>query len=160
MEQPDPDEQKKMNEWFAIQCSNHAWDVASKENPSEEDFEEMLMAAYAAQYHWSRVEADINLARIDMLLTHVHSHMRNGQVARKHGRKALTFCEEHKVRPWDLAFSHAEMAYAWAVSKDVPKSKEHLKLARETADTISDADEKNIFYDELESIEAEIARVS
>ncbi|MBN1649050.1 MAG: hypothetical protein JW874_13525 [Spirochaetales bacterium] len=159
MEQPDLKEQRKMNEWFAVQCSNHAWDIASKENPTEEDFEDMLMAAYAAQYHWSRLEADINLARIDMLLSHVHSHMRNGQVARKHSRRALEFCENHDVRPWDLAFSHAEMAYACAVSRDEPKSREHLKTAREISGKISDSDERNIFLDELESIEAEIARI-
>lgn len=160
MEQPDLSEVLKMHKWFGIQASNHAWDIASKENPTEEDYEEMLMAAYAAGYHWSKTEEDINSIRIDMLLAHVHAHLRNSEMSLKHANKCLDYCLNHESRPWDVAFSYAEMAYACAVSGEQKDCEINIEHAKDEAERIPDPDEKNIFLDELESIQHEIDKVS
>ena len=59
-------------EWhkrFAVECNNRAWDLAEKEGRTPDEDSQMLCAAYASSWHWSKIGQPVNAMRADALLT-------------------------------------------------------------------------------------------
>lgn len=61
-------EMEKWHRWFAIDCNNQAWDLASKEDRDEDDTQLMVYAAFTAAFHWSMIGQPVNNARADVTL--------------------------------------------------------------------------------------------
>lgn len=152
MEEPTPDEIAAWHRWFAVECNNHAWDLAAKYQRTAPEEREMLGAAYAAAFHWGTVGQAINDARADMLLAHVHSAQGNPAPALEHAERSLAYFSDNPCEAWDLAFAHAEMAHAAAAAGDKALHREHYDRAKQLGEAIEEEEERRIFLEEFERI--------
>ena len=117
-EQPTAEMIARMEKWFAAECNNRAWELASQAARTPQESDEMLYAAYAAAYHWSKAGTALHGARAEMTLAHMHSVRGEGELALRYARRCLAYFEQNPGEDWDTAFAHAELAFAAATAGD------------------------------------------
>src|SRR5688500_15208798 len=105
VEPPEQVELQKWHRWFAVECNNRAWHLASIPSRTDDQNDEMLRAAYSASFHWSSVGKPIHIARSVMLLAHAHALLGHSELALTYARRFLSFCEHNDCEDWDLAFA-------------------------------------------------------
>lgn len=115
----------------------------------------MIKTAFASAYHWSKIGKPINDARADVTLAHVHSLLGLGEGALFHARRSLVFCEKNECEDWDLAFAHAEMAFAAAVLGDRELHAKHYTLAKQRGEAIKEEEDRKVFMEEFSRIPSE-----
>ncbi len=146
------EEDQKAHRWFAVACNNRAWDLTVQPSRSPADDREMLLAAHAAAFHWSKVGTPLNGMRAEVLLAHVHALRGQGAEALRYARQVLTFCENNACEDWDLAFAQLELALAMSVAQDPAGHRRHFLLAQTQGAAIKDAEERAVFLTELARI--------
>lgn len=152
IEEPSQEMIDEWHRWFAVACNNRAWDLIDRSIRSEKENREMLLNAYAAAYHWSKVGTLVHMARADLLLARVFSMLKDPDQALKYARGCLAFFEQGHGEDWDLAFAHAEMAVAAAAAGDKAMQIRHYYAARELGAAIKDEEDRRIFQDEFRRI--------
>ncbi|MFN8460021.1 MAG: hypothetical protein U0401_36115 [Anaerolineae bacterium] len=138
--------------WFAVNCNNRAWELAAQAERTSTEAQEMLYAAYAAAFHWSKIGQPINGARADVTLAHVHALLGHGQLAQQYAQRCLSFFEQTGGEDWDIAFAHAEMAHAAAVNGNRELHAQHYAAAQTQGAAIQDEEDRQIFLGELARI--------
>lgn len=151
-EQPSQETIDQWHRWFAIECNNSAWDLASRSSRTSAEDEEMVNLAYAAALHWSKVGKPIHQARADVTLAHALALAKRGELALRHAQRCLAFFEANPAEEWDIAFAHAEVAHAAAVEGNAVLHAQHYALAKEHGHAIQDETDRKIFMDELARI--------
>lgn len=149
---PDPAEIARWQRFFAIECNNRAWDLASQPTRSTEDNDEMLYAAYAAAYHWKFAGEAVNHARADVALAHVHALLGQGQPAMRYAQRCLEYFQNNPVTDWDVAFAHMEVAFAAAAAGYTALHEEYHAKARQLGEEISEEEDRTIFLAEFARI--------
>ena len=153
-EQPTQEMIDHWTRWFAVECNNQTWDLASKEGRTAQDTQQMLYAAYAAAYHWSAVGQPLNNARADVTLAHALALAGQGEQAMLYARRCLEYFEKQPATDWDFAFAHAEVAFAAHVQGDAILHREYYTKALESGNAIVDPEERQVFMTELARIPA------
>ncbi len=151
-EKPPQETIDRMHRWFAVECNNGAWDLASRAGRTDDENRELLYLAYAAAWHWSRVGTPLNSARAEVLLAHVHALLGHGPLALQYAQRCLAFFGSGQGEDWDLAFAHMVMAHAAAASGDAPQHAAHYAKAQQLGAAIVDAEDRRIFLEELTKI--------
>lgn len=146
---PDQADIARWHRWFAVECNNRSLDLLAQEKRTPTETAEMVNAAYAAAFHWSKVGTPVNDARAAHLLSSVHSTIGNGAEALRQARIYLEFCENNDHEDWEFAFAHAAMAHAGAVLGDKTLHRLHYQAAEEEGNKISEDEEKRIFFSEF-----------
>jgi hypothetical protein len=82
----------------AAASNNRAWDLSVQNRTTAED-REMLDAAHASAWHWSKVGTELNRMRATMLLSEVHSLLGYGPSALAYAKKCESICSgsEHRI---------------------------------------------------------------
>ena len=140
--------------WFAVECNNLAWDLASKDVRTEQDTQRMVYAAYSAAFHWSAVGQPVNNARADVTLAHVLALYGQGDQAMFYARRSLEYFEKHPATDWDTAFALAEVSFAAYVQGDAASHQQYYNKARLSGEAIVDPEDRRIFMAELGRIPA------
>jgi hypothetical protein len=109
---PSDEEIARWHRWFAMDGNNRAWQIAELANRTPEDVQEMLHAAHAAAWHWSKVGTPLNTARSLMLLGHVHGLAGSASIALDYATSSLSYFTSRESPDWEVAFAHAVMASA------------------------------------------------
>ena len=135
----------KWHRWFAIEANNRAWRLSEAETRSEAEDSEMLSAAHAAAFHWSKVGTPVHIARAQMLLGHVHALRGHAKPAVDYACDAFEFVRLHDSAPWEVAFSHAVMANAGWAASDSLMHVDHYGKAKELGAALADEEERAIF---------------
>lgn len=151
-----PEQINQAQRWFAADCNNRAWDLAAQAERTPAEAQEMLYTTYAAAFHWSKIGQPINNARADMALAHVHALLGHGQLAQHYARRCLAFVEHNEGEDWDIAFAHAEMAHAAAVTGERELHAQHYAAAQARGTAIEDEEDRQIFLTELARIPSQI----
>jgi tetratricopeptide (TPR) repeat protein len=151
---------ERAHRWFAVECNNRAWNLTAKSKRSARDNREMLLTAYAAAFHWSKIGKPINDARAELLLAHVHALLGQGDEALRHARRCLQFFRNNDGEDWDIAFAHAEMAHAAATLGDRPLHAKHYAAAQKTGQAIKDNEDRKVFFQEFARIPGQVRRQS
>ena len=112
----------------------------------------MLCLAYAAALHWSKVGAPLNAARADSLLARVHALLRHEDLAMHYAQRCLEFCQTNACEDWDLAFAHAEMAFAAAIAGNSNVHAEHYDLAKMKGEALKDPEDRQVFFESFNRI--------
>ena len=133
--------------------------LAEKDNLTPNDEDALLNAAFAAAYHWAQVGAPVNHARADLTLAHAFSRLaqkkENAHLApeaMRYARRCLNFFNTNPGEDWDMAFAHAEMAYAAAVSGDKYLHSYHYQQANRLGENIVEQEDRKVFLDTLKKI--------
>ena len=136
---------RKQHQFFAIECNNRAWALATQDRSLEEDHE-MLDVAHASAWHWSKVGAEINFKRSATLLAHVHGLLEMGPTALVYARESAEyFLASDDTPDWEVAFVHMVIAQAAYAIEDMDAFQEAYELTQESIDAIeSDEDRKMV----------------
>ncbi|UCD20285.1 MAG: hypothetical protein JSU64_03865 [candidate division WOR-3 bacterium] len=148
------DADKATLEWhkrFAVECNNRVWNLLAKETRSDEESEEMVHAAHASYYHWSKIGEPVNLQRGEWLISHVYAVLERSEQAVHHAVRCLTLTEEHKFIDFDLAYAYEAMARAHAAAHSTTEAKKYLDLARKAGESIKREEDRKLFFSDLET---------
>jgi hypothetical protein len=97
---------------FAMHANNRAW-ALSVETLDLAGRAEMLDAAHAAAWHWSRVGTELNRMRAIMLLAEAHAVLGHGDLALAYAEEMRGyFLGKDDTPDWETAFAHAIYAHA------------------------------------------------
>lgn len=145
---------KHTQEWhkrFAVQFNNRTWSLLAKDSRIDEENEEMIHAAHASYYHWSRIGEPVNLQRGEWLISHVYAVLKQSDLAIHHASKCLALTEEHKFMDFDLAYAYEAMARAHAAGGYDTEAKRYLNMARKAGDKIKREEDRKLFLTDLET---------
>jgi len=143
-----PEEIQKNHRWFAVECNNRAWDLVVKVERSPAESRELLLAAHAAAFHWSKAGTPLNDMRAEVLLAHVLALLGQATEALRYAGQVLKFCENNPCEDWDLAFAYMEMALASWAAKDPVGHGKYFALAQTQGQKIKDAEDREVFLAE------------
>jgi hypothetical protein len=146
------DEIARTHRWHAIECNNVAWALSELPARTAGQNEDMLHAAHAAAFHWSKVGSDLQRARAAMLLAHVHAALERGTTALPYARASFDYLVEHDPPDWELAFAHAILAHAAHAAGDVDLHRRHFATAKELGSAIANPQDKAIFLKTFERL--------
>ena len=155
-DEPTPEMIEKWHRRFAVECNNRTWDLIDRPKRAPAEDQEMLYTAYAAAFHWSKVGKPINNARADVTLAHVHALRGEGEMALRYAQSSLTFFESNAGEDWDVAFAHAEMAFAAAVLGDADLHARHYSEAKRRGEAIQEEEDRTVFMDEFSRIPSQV----
>jgi len=150
-EPPSPEEQSKWHRWFAAECNNLCWELTTKARSPEED-EEMLNAAHAAAFHWSKVGTELNDIRAKMLLGHVHALLGHGATAMEYAQESHSYLLTHDAPDWEVAFAHAILAQAACVAGDGDLHARAYSDAQQAIDAISDPEDRAVVLEMFDQV--------
>src|SRR3954470_19175938 len=136
----DPDQQRQT----AVDLFNHTWSLMDKGDRSERETELMVHAAHASRFHWEEIGEPVNHARGEWQVSRAYAVAGRPEPALHHARQCLAICEEHGIGDFDLAFAHEALARAHKLAGDAEVAAEHDRLAREAAEHIADAEDKDL----------------
>lgn len=142
---PSDEDIQKFHKWHAVECNNRAWSLAEAPQRTPTEDEEMLHAAHAAAFHWSRVGTELHQARARMLLAHVHALLGNGAAALDWSRRSHETLLAHDPPDWERAFSHAVLAHAAHAAADSRLHGTEYARAASLGEAIADPEDKAIF---------------
>lgn len=140
-----PEELARWTRRFAIECNNRAWRLAEAGARTAGEDEEMLHAAHAAAWHWSKAGTELHQARATMLLGHVHALLGRGASAMAYARQSFAYVTSRDSPPWEVAFAHAILANAAAASGERELQATHYAIARDLGAALADMEEREIF---------------
>ncbi len=142
---PSEDEFNLWRRRLGSEANNRGWALAEKPSRTPDEDAEMLHAAHASRYLWSRIGTERNLALGDLLLGQVHALLGRAPTATEYAEKALAFFTSQPSEPWELAFAHAVRASAAAASGTAGLHRESYTRALDIANTLTDTEERKIF---------------
>ena len=151
-DEPTPETIDKWHRRFAAECNNRTWDLIDKPKRTPAEDQEMLYNAYSAAFHWLKVGKPINNARADVTLAHAHALLGQGEQALHYAQRCLAFFESNVGEDWDVAFAHAEMAFAAAVLGDADLHAKHYAQAKKLGEAIQEEEDRTVFLDVLARI--------
>jgi hypothetical protein len=97
--------------FFAVECNNRAWNLASRTRDTSESLE-MLNAAHSAAWHWAKIGNELNNMRAKMLLARVHTLVGYQSSALDLASEVRSYFVGRATPAWELAFVHAIYAHA------------------------------------------------
>ena len=139
--------EEEFNLWrrrLGSEANNRGWALAEKPSRTADEDAEMLHAAHASRYLWSRIGTEKNLALGDLLLGQVHALLGRAQTATQYAETAAAFLRSRPSEPCELACAHAVRASAAAASGNAGLHRESYARALEIADTLT-AEDRKIF---------------
>ena len=138
-----------------VSLYNDAWRLLEKERTSEED-EELLHQAHASAYHWLKAPEcePKNRARSEWMCSRVYAVLGRAEPALHHAERCLAITEANagNMEEFDLPFAYEALARANRVAGDAAEAKRYEEQAREAADCIADAEDKEIVLSDLATL--------
>lgn len=142
----------ELHKKFAVDCFNHVWSLLDKPKRTSDEDAEMIHAAHASRFHWSRIGQPINFARGDWQLSRVYSVLNLPAPARFYAQRCLDLCTEHNIGDFDLAYAYEALARASGVAGDRAEREKYLLMANKIAAQISGAEDRKMFLSDLATI--------
>jgi hypothetical protein len=134
---------------------NRVWDLLVLENRTPEQEDEMVHAAHASRYHWSRAEPPgPRYARGDWLCSWVYSELGRAEPALHHARRCEALCREYQadLEDFDLPAMHEALARAQLVAGNRAEALHRLELATQLCAEIEDPEDREIIQSQIDSI--------
>jgi tetratricopeptide (TPR) repeat protein len=137
---------------FAKSIFNSIWSLLEKEHRSREEDQEMLLAAYASLYHWTKAGTAVNLQRGAWMIAKVHQTLGEADPALAWAQRCFEISEAHQaeMKDFDLAYAQEGLARAYALAGDQEKALQHWKLAEALGEQIKDPEDKKIFQSDFQ----------
>ena len=145
-------EQARWHRKMAAELFNRVWTLLLKTKRTPDEVDEMINAAHASRYHWSKVGKPKHFAIGEWQISRVYAVLRRPEPALWHAKRALEVCRKHGVGDFPLAFAHEALARAYAVAGRANDMKKHVRLAREAALAIKEPEDRELLLRDLASI--------
>ena len=131
---------------------NFVWTLLEKPDRDQADDDRMLHAAHASRYHWGVVGEPFNLGRGEWQVSRVYATLGRPEPAQFHAQRCLDICQANGLGDFDLAFAYEALARAAAVAGQPDARDRYLALARAAGEQIAEADDREIFFNDLATI--------
>jgi DNA-binding transcriptional MerR regulator len=135
---------------------NHTWTLIERADRSTEEVDEMVHAAHASVWHWSRGGGTLaNAARGEWQVSRVYATLGRGEPALAHARRALELAEAATTAgvadDWDVAAALEGLARASAIAGDLAAAAEARARARNALEGIADPENRQLIEQDLET---------
>jgi DNA-binding transcriptional MerR regulator len=133
---------------------NHAWTLLEKADRTAGEADEMIHAAHASAFHWSRGGGTLaNAARGEWQISRVYATLGRGEPALWHAGRCVALAEAAAAAgvadDWDLAAALEGLARAQAVAGDRAASERTRARAREALAGITDPEDRQLIEQDL-----------
>ncbi len=140
---------------LAAELFNYVWRLLEAEARGPDQDDEMIHAAHASRWHWSRTGVDdLNqrLAVGEWQCSRVYAVLGRGEPALFHARRCLERVERGDVEPWAVASAYEAMARASSVAGDRNAFEEWRERTRRATAALDDAEEREVIEGDLATL--------
>ena len=141
------------HKYFAMECNNRAWDLATRPRTPDED-REMLNTAHASALHWDAMGVELNNMRAQMLVAEVHALVGYGESAFSYAEEMRNYFLGIESPDWEIAFAHTIYAHAAQVKGDTAAHESAYKEAVKALDDIKDDQDREIVQKTFDQVSA------
>ena len=131
---------------------NYTWTLLEKADRTSRETELMIHAAHASRLFWEHVGEPVNHARGEWQISRAYAVAGRAEPALHHARRCLELCEEHGIGDFDLAYAYEALARAHGVAGDAEAAARYAGRARESADGVADAEDREHLLEDLETV--------
>jgi DNA-binding transcriptional MerR regulator len=141
---------------LGVALYNHVWTLLETADRIPAQVDEMIHAAHASRFHWSRAEGveTVNLGRGEWQCSRVYAVLGRGEPAVWHAQRCLAYAEAagSGAEDWDLASAYEAMARATAVAGDADAAAEWKARAEAALDSIADPADREVIEQDLATL--------
>jgi DNA-binding transcriptional MerR regulator len=133
---------------------NHVWTLLEKADRTADDDAEMVHAAHASRFHWSRADGvpPENLARGEWQCSRVYAVLGRAEPALWHAEQCRRILEANVVADFDIAAAYEALARAHAVAGDTAGADTWRARATDALDGIADPDDREIIAGDIATL--------
>jgi len=135
---------------------NHVWTLIENADRTAAETDEMIHAAHASRYHWSKAGTTVNLGRGEWQVARVYSVLGRGEPAVWHAARCLAYVEAAiaagEADDWDLPSAYEAMARAAAVAGDRSAAVAWSDRAREALARVADPADREVVEGDLATL--------
>jgi hypothetical protein len=137
---------------FAKMTFNSIWELLEKEDRSQEEDQDMLLAAYASLYHWTKVGTAVHYQRGSWMISRVHQCLGEAEPCLAWAYRCQEISESHssEMEDFDLAYAQEALARAYALAGDQEHALHHWQQAAALGERIKDQEDKEIFLGDFQ----------
>jgi DNA-binding transcriptional MerR regulator len=147
----DPDSHRRLG----VELFNHVWRLLETEDRTPEQDDEMVHAAHASRWHWSRTgvpDLPQRLAVGEWQCSRVYAVLGRGEGALHHARRCLALVEAGGLEDWMTASAYEAMARASFVAGDSAAFEDWRARARDATAAIADEEEREVIEGDLATL--------
>jgi len=141
---------------LGVDLFNHTWTLIDKADRTAAETDEMIHAAHASRYHWSKAGTIANLGRGEWQCSRVYATLGRGEPAVWHARRCVEYSEAAaaagEAESWDVPSSYEAMARAMAVAGDRAAAEEWRSRARAAVAAIAEPEDRQIIEQDLATL--------
>jgi len=141
---------------LGVDLFNHVWKLIEKADRSPAEIDEMIHAAHASRYHWSKAGTNANLGRGEWQVARVYSVLGRGEPAQFHAERCLAYVHAAiaagDADDWDLAGAYEGSARAAAVAGNRDEAIAWGDKARAALADISDPGDREVIEGDLATV--------
>jgi DNA-binding transcriptional MerR regulator len=141
---------------LGVELFNHVWTLIEKADRTPAETDEMIHAAHASRYHWSKAGTAANLGRGEWQVARVYSVLGRGEPARWHAARCLAYVEAAvaagEADDWDLPAAYEAMARAAAVAGDPGEAVTWRDRAHEALARVADPADREVVEGDLATL--------
>jgi DNA-binding transcriptional MerR regulator len=141
---------------LGVDLFNFTWTLIEKPDRTPGETDEMIHAAHASRYHWSKAGTTVHLGRGEWQIARVYSVLRRAEPALWHAGRCLAYVEAAvaagEAEGWDLPAAREAMARAAAVAGDEAEAIRWRDLAREALAAIEDPADRELIEGDLATL--------
>ena len=130
---------------LGVALYNHVWTLLETADRTPAQIDEMIHAAHASRFHWSRAEGcePVNLARGEWQCSRVYAVLGRAEPALWHAARCLAINEANGSADWDIASAYEAMARATSVAGDAAATADWKARATAALDGVADQDDRD-----------------
>lgn len=140
---------------LAATLFNHVWTLLETEDRSPEQDDEMIHAAHASRFHWSRTgvqDLPQRLAVGEWQCARVYAVLGRGEPALYHARRCQALAEGPDIEDWAVAAAYEGMARASRAAGDEAAFEAWRTRAVEATAAIAEDEEREVIENDLATL--------
>lgn len=141
---------------LGVDLFNRVWTLIEKADRTPAEADEMIHAAHASRFHWSKAGTAANLGRGEWQIARVYSVLGRGEPARWHAARCLAYVEAAvaagEADDWDLPAAYEGMARAAAVAGERAEAASWRDRAREALAQVADPADREVVEGDLATL--------
>lgn len=142
---------------MGVDLYNLTWTLLEVEGPSAEEVDDMIAAAHASAWHWTRAGGTLaNAARSQWLIARVYSTIGRAEPALWHANRCVALAEAAVAagvaEDWDLATALEGLARAQLVAGDDASARATAARAEVALESIADPDDREQIERDVRSL--------
>jgi len=131
---------------------NYTWSLLDRTGRSAEEDEELLHAAHASRFHWSRVGTTRNTSIGEWQLARVYTVLGRAEPALHHAERCLEITRRGRLGRFYRAYAYEALARASAVARKPRDRERFLREAKRLGASIRDRDDRRMLLEDLATI--------